>query len=414
MSVFGVFAVLITATALLAWFNERFLRLPSTIGVMTAALVLSLLLIAGGWLGLGGERWAEELLGTIDFNILLMQGMLSFLLFAGALHVDLNALLERKWSILSLATIGVVLSTLLMGTLFYLLADLFGAPIPYLWALLFGALISPTDPIAVMGILRNANAPKSLESMIIGESLFNDGVGVVVFSLLLGIAASGHEVSAGEAGLLFLEEAVGGAVFGLVLGYLAYRLLRSVDQHAVEVLITLALVSGGYYLAGRLHTSGPIAMVVAGLFIGNHGRVFGMSEKSRERLDNFWELIDEILNALLFAMIGFEILILDLEPVFLPIVMFTIPLALAVRFVCVGAPISVLKLVRGYPWGTVGLMTWGGVRGGISIALALALPASPHRALILVVTYAIVVFSILVQGLSLGRAVRWAMAREPS
>jgi len=414
MSIFGVFAVLITATALLAWFNERFLRLPSAIGVMTAALVLSLLLIFAGWLGLGGDRWAEQLLGTIDFNALLMQGMLSFLLFAGALHVDLNSLLERKWSILTLATIGVVLSTLTLGSLFYFLVKIFGMQIPYLYALLFGALISPTDPIAVMGILRNARAPKSLESMIIGESLFNDGVGVVVFSLLLGIATSGHEVTAGEAGMLFLEEAVGGVLYGLALGYLAYRLLRSVDQHTVEILITLALVSGGYYLAGKLHTSGPIAMVVAGLFIGNHGRVFGMSEGSREYLDNFWELIDEILNALLFAMIGFEILVLDLEPAYLPIVLFTIPLALAVRFVCVGLPISLLRLVRGYPWGTVGLMTWGGVRGGISIALALALPASPYRDLILVVTYAVVVFSILVQGLSLGRAVSWAMARERS
>jgi len=381
---------------------------------MAAALVLSLLLIVAGQLGLGAELWAERLLGEVDFSVLLMQGMLSFLLFAGALHVDLNALLDRKWPILSLATIGVVASTLLLGSLFYLLVRLFDIQIPFIHALLFGALISPTDPIAVMGILRSARAPKSLESMIIGESLFNDGVGVVVFSLLLGIAASGHEVSAVEAGTLFLEEAVGGVIFGLVLGYVAYRLLRAVDERTVEILITLALVSGGYYLAGVLHTSGPIAMVVAGLFIGNHGRIFGMSDSSREHLDSFWELIDEILNALLFAIIGFEILILDPEPAYLPIAAFTIPLALAVRFVCVGTPISLFKLVRGYPRGTVGLMTWGGVRGGISIALALALPASPYRDLILVVTYAIVVFSILIQGLSLGRAVSWVMDRERS
>ena len=414
MSVFGVFAVLITATAVLAWFNERFLRLPSTIGVMAAALFVSLMLIVAAQLGLGAERWAEELLGQIDFNAVLMQGMLSFLLFAGALHVDLNRLLERKWSILSLATIGVVLSTFLMGGLFYLLLRLFDIQIPFIYALLFGALISPTDPIAVMGVLRGAKAPKRLETMIIGESLFNDGVGVVVFSVILGIAAAGHDVSALEVGKLFLEEAVGGVFYGLALGYVAYRMLRSVDQHTVEILITLALVMGGYYLAGVLHTSGPIAMVVAGLFIGNHGRVFGMSEGSRQHLDNFWELTDEILNALLFAIIGFEILVLDPEPRLLPIVALTVPLALAVRFVCVGAPISLLARVRDYPPGTVALMTWGGLRGGISIALALAIPASPYRDVIVVVTYGIVVFSILVQGLTVGRAVRWVIARIES
>ncbi|RKZ12857.1 sodium:proton antiporter [bacterium] len=414
MSVFGVFAVLMTATAVLAWFNERFLRLPSTIGVMAAALFVSLMLIVAAQLGLGAERWAEELLGQIDFNAVLMQGMLSFLLFAGALHVDLNRLLERKWSILSLATIGVVLSTFLMGGLFYLLLRLFDIQIPFIYALLFGALISPTDPIAVMGVLRGAKAPKRLETMIIGESLFNDGVGVVVFSVILGIAAAGHDVSALEVGKLFLEEAVGGVFYGLALGYVAYRMLRSVDQHTVEILITLALVMGGYYLAGVLHTSGPIAMVVAGLFIGNHGRVFGMSEGSRQYLDNFWELTDEILNALLFAIIGFEILVLDPEPRLLPIVALTVPLALAVRFVCVGAPISLLARVRDYPPGTVALMTWGGLRGGISIALALAIPASPYRDVIVVVTYGIVVFSILVQGLTVGRAVRWVIARIES
>ena len=411
MSVFGVFAVLITATALLAWFNERFLRLPATIGVMAAALFLSLMLIVGARLGLPAEHWAEEVLGQVDFNAVLMQGMLSLLLFAGALHVDLNRLLERKWSILSLATVGVVLSTFLMGGLFYLLLRLFDINIPFIYALLFGALISPTDPIAVMGILRGAKAPERLETMIIGESLFNDGVGVVVFTVVLGVATAGHAISAPEVGKLFLEEAVGGALYGFVLGYVAYRMLKSVDQHTVEILITLALVTGGYYLAGVLHTSGPIAMVVAGLFIGKHGRIFGMSEGSREHRDNFWELPDEILNALLFAIIGFEILVLDPEPRLLPIVVLMIPLALVVRFVTVGAPISLLARVRDYPPSTVALMTWGGLRGGISIALALAIPASPYRDVILFVTYGIVVFSILVQGLTVGRAVRWAMVR---
>ena len=412
MSLFGIFAVLITVTAILSYLNERFLRLPPTIGVMTAALLFSVVLTLLGQMGLVVDRWAEELFRTIDFNTVLMKGMLSFLLFAGALHVDLGDLLDRKWTILSLSTVGVVLSTLMLGTAFYFLVGVAGIDVPFGYALLFGALISPTDPVAVLGILRCAGAPKRLESMIIGESLFNDGVGVVVFTLILGLVASGEQVGVIGAGELFLVEAVGGVVLGLVLGYVAYRLARSVDNYTVEILITLSLVSGGYVLAGALHTSGPIAMVVAGLFIGNHGRVFGMSEKTRGYLDRFWELLDEILNAMLFVMIGFELLVLDLEPAWLLLGLLAIPLVLAVRFVCVGIPVSILRTVRSFDRGTIGLMTWGGIRGGISIALALSLPPSRERELILLVTYAVVIFSIVVQGLTLGRAVRWATARS--
>jgi CPA1 family monovalent cation:H+ antiporter len=408
MNLFAIFAVLITITALLSYLNERVLRLPPTIGVMAAALTCSLLLAVAGRLGLGVDGWAEAMLARVDFGDVLMDGMLSFLLFAGALHVNLGDLVERKWSILSLATFGVVLSTLLVGTGIYLLLPIFGLGLPYGYALLFGALISPTDPIAVLGILRKAKAPRRLEATIIGESLFNDGVGVVVFTLILGLVAGGHEVSAMGAGGLFLAEAVGGAAFGLVLGYVAYRMLKTVDQHVVELLITLSLVSGGYVLAGALHTSGPIAMVVAGLFIGNHGRVFGMSDGSRQYQDVFWELIDGILNAILFVMIGFEVLVLRWQPGWFLAGALTIPLLLVVRLACVGLPISILRLFRQFDPATVRLMTWGGVRGGISIALALSLPASAHRELILVITYTVVVFSILVQGLTVGRAVRWA------
>jgi CPA1 family monovalent cation:H+ antiporter len=409
MSLFAVFAILITITALLSYVNERALRLPPTIGVMVAALSGSLLLVLAGRWGLGVDRWAEALLEQIDFSRLLMDGMLSFLLFAGALHVDLGDLVERKWSILSLATVGVVLSTFLVGTGVYYLLPWLGLELPYVYALLFGALISPTDPIAVLGILRSANAPPRLEATIIGESLFNDGVGVVVFSMILGLVAGEHGMSATDAGGLFLEEAVGGIAFGLALGYVAYVLLKSVDQHVVELLITLALVSGGYVLAGALHTSGPIAMVVAGLFIGNHGRIFGMSDGSRQYQDVFWKLIDEILNAVLFVMIGLEVLVLSWQPGWLLAGVIAIPLLLGVRFVCVGLPISFLRVFREFDPATVRLMTWGGIRGGISIALALSLPPSAHRELILVITYTVVVFSILVQGLTLGRAVRWAL-----
>jgi CPA1 family monovalent cation:H+ antiporter len=411
MSLFAIFAVLITITALLSYVNERLLRLPPTIGVMTAALGCSLILALAGELGLGVDRWAASVLERVDFSEVLMRGMLSFLLFAGALHVDLGRLIERKWTILSLATVGVVLSTLLVGTAVHFLLRLFGLDLPFGYALVFGALISPTDPIAVLGILRGAGAPARLESLIIGESLFNDGVGVVVFTVLAGVVISGGSLSAVQVGELFLLEAVGGVVIGLALGYMAYRLLKSVDHHIVELLITLALVSGGYVLAGALHTSGPIAMVVAGLLIGNRGRLMGMSEGSRRYLDVFWELIDEILNAVLFVMIGFEVLLLEWQPAWLLAGAAAIPVVLLVRFVCVGLPISALRFVRRFEPATVKLMTWGGIRGGISIALALSLPASPQRELILVITYVIVVFSILVQGLTLGRAVRWALGK---
>jgi CPA1 family monovalent cation:H+ antiporter len=412
MSVFALIAILLTVTAVLSWGNERFVRLPPTIGVMAGALGLSLVLIVLGRFGLVVDHWAEEVFSRVDFDALLMQGMLSFLLFAGALHVDLGSLLQRKRTIVSLATFGVLLSTVLVGVLFYLILDLVGQPIPWVWALLFGALISPTDPIAVLGILEGANAPKSLEIRVAGESLFNDGIGVVIYTILLGFVTERTKFSGLGTVELFVEEAGGGALIGLLLGWLAYRMLRSVDHPTVEVFVTLALVSGGYALAGALHASGPIAMVVAGLFIGNHGRVFGMSDRSRERLDAFWEMVDEILNALLFVMIGLEVLVLDFRAVWLLVGVLCIPVVLVVRAVSVGLPITLLRRLGPIEPYTVRLMTWAGIRGGISIALALALPASPYRDLILVATYTVVVFSILVQGLSVGRVVRWALAER--
>jgi CPA1 family monovalent cation:H+ antiporter len=284
--------------------------------------------------------------------------------------------------------------------------------VPFIYALLFGALISPTDPIAVLGILRRAGAPQRLESMVIGESLFNDGVGVVVFTLIAGLIAGGHELSLVGTTSLFLQEAVGGALLGLVAGYLAFLLLKTIDNYTVEILITLSLVTGGYALAGALHTSGPIAMVVAGLLIGNHGRVFAMTDRTRERLDTFWELIDEILNAVLFVLIGFEVLLLDVGPHYWLAGLAAIPLVLGARYVSVGLPLALLRPFRTFERHTVGLMTWAGIRGGISIALALSLPQSGERELILFATYAVVVFSILVQGLTVGRVVRWATARS--
>jgi CPA1 family monovalent cation:H+ antiporter len=408
MSLFTVFAILITATALFAYLNERYLRLPGTIGVMVAAMVSSLLLIAAARAGFGGVEWARLLLERVDFDDLLMKGMLSFLLFAGALHVNLEDLVARRWGILSLATVGIAISTALVGTATWLMLRLVGLEIPYLHALLFGALISPTDPIAVLGLLKRAGTPKSLEAVITGESLFNDGVGVVIFLMLLGLVTGGHDVSIGGVAKLFAVEVVGGIVLGLALGYAGYFLLKGVNNFMVEILVTLALVAGGYSLAGALHTSGPLAMVVAGLFIGNRGRLFAMSDHTREHLDNFWKLLDEILNAVLFVLIGLEILVLDLEPAYLVAGLLAIPVVLGSRLFSVGVPIKTLERFRSYPPRTVTMMTWGGLRGGISIALSLSLPASVERDLIVVITYVVVIFSILVQGLTVDRVARWA------
>ena len=332
--------------------------------------------------------------------------MLSFLLFAGALHINLNDLAKQKWVISILATVGILTSTFIVGGVSYFLLNKLGIEINFIYCLLFGSLISPTDPIAVLGILKSANAPKTLETKIAGESLFNDGVAVVVFIVLLGIATGGHEVSAGHILLLFLEEAVGGVLFGFAIGWITYQLLKQVDSYQVEILLTLALVMGGYALASAIHVSGPIAVVVAGLLIGNHGRTFGMSDHTREHLDTFWELIDEILNAVLFVLIGLEVLILPFTTDVLMVSLLLIPLILAARFISVGLPIMLMRKKRQFTPGAVKILTWGGLRGGISVALALSLPPGDARDVILAITYVIVVFSILVQGLTIGLLVK--------
>jgi CPA1 family monovalent cation:H+ antiporter len=288
----------------------------------------------------------------------------------------------------------------------WLLLNLLEIQAPLIYCLLFGALISPTDPIAVIGIMKGAGTSKSLQTKIVGESLFNDGIGVVVFIVLLGIATGGHEITAGEVGLLFAEEAIGGAILGLLLGMVSYWMLKSVDNYQVEILITLALVVGGYALAGALHTSGAIAMVVAGLLIGNHGRSLAMSEKTREHLDTFWELIDEILNGLLFVLIGLEVLVLTFTSDYLLAGLIMIPLVMLVRFVTVGIPVKLLRFRRTFTPHVVKIMTWSGLRGGISVALALSIPSHPARDVLLVITYTIVVFSIVVQGLTVGRVIK--------
>ena len=412
MDILDVAAVLITLSAIFSFLNHRYVRLPSAIGLMLIALCLSLALLGLGKLGLGEIRQAaESFIRSIDFKDTLMQGMLSFLLFAGALHVNLRDLAAQKWIVGSLATFGTVASTFVVGALFWIVSQSLRIDINFAYCLLFGALISPTDPIAVMGILKSAGAPKSLEIKITGESLFNDGIGVVVFIVLLGLVTGGQEMPAGGIVLLFAEEALGGILVGLMLGGIAYWMLSQVDNYSVEVLITLAVVMGGYSFAVAVHTSGPIAMVVAGLVVGNHGRRLAMSERTREHLDLFWELVDEILNTVLFVLIGLEVLILELSERALTAGLIAIPVVLLARFLCVGAPVRLLRFRRTFSRGTVRILTWGGLRGGISVALALSIPAGPERDLILTVTYVVVVFSILVQGLTIGRLGKSVSAR---
>jgi len=400
MNIFEISSILVSISAFLMYVNFKFLKFPMTIGLMLLSLVLSLFIFLTSSLIPSIQSLALSMLASIDFNATLMGGMLSFLLFAGALHVDLNDLLDQKLIISILATLGVIFSTFLVGTITYYLLGLFSIQIDYIYCLLFGSLISPTDPIAVLGILKETNAPKSLETTIAGESLFNDGVGVVVFAVILSLATGVAEISFSKISFLFFEEAVGGIVFGLFFGYLFFKLLKSVDNYPLEIMLTLALVMGGYSLASYLHLSGPLAMVVAGLFIGNHGKMLAMSETTHKQLFSFWELIDEFLNALLFVLIGFEVLIIYFNFNYLITGALLIPLILLVRFIGISIPLKMLGSKSNLSKGSGAVMTWCGLRGGISIALALSLPDSPERSLIIAITYIVVAFSILVQGLT--------------
>ena len=403
MNALNIIALLVTMAALFSYVNYRYIQLPTVIGIMLIALMMSLVFIGVNQLG-----WqdfyspTEKLLRSINFHDALMNGMLSFLLFAGALHVNINDLAKQKGIITLLATVGVVFTTFIVGGLSWLIFHAFNIDIPLIYCLLFGALIAPTDPIAVMAILKSAGTPKTLETKIAGESLFNDGIAVVVFVALLAVA-TGAEASTASVSLLFVQEAIGGAVYGFVIGYAAFYLLKSVNNYQVEALLTLALVMGGYALAQTLHISGPIAMVVAGLLIGNHGRQLAMGEESRKRLDDFWELIDEVLNAVLFVLIGLEVIILAFKTEYILIALAVIPMILGVRYISVLLPVKLLHKFRDFSPRVVEIMTWGGLRGGISIALALSLPISDARESILAVTYLVVAFSILVQGLSIER-----------
>ena len=423
MNAFDTAAVLLAVAALSGYLNHRILRLPATTGTLAVALVSSLLLVAvdqvvPAW---GLRDAIAAFLGEIDFNEALMHGMLSFLLFAGALHINLDDLLDQKWTIGALATIGVLISTAAVGGMMYGVFRLFGFDIPFMVCLVFGALISPTDPIAVMGLLKELKAPRSLEAQIAGESLFNDGVAVVLFFALASAAGLQGadevlEITANAAGLtgFFLREVLGGAAPGLGLGWVGYHALKSLNDHPLELLITLALVMFTYSLSFWVHVSGPIAVVVEGLLIGNPGRRFAMSDKTREHVDAFWQMLDEILNAVLFLLLGIEVFAVPGGVTPIAVGLLAVPMTLLARLISVTLPITAMSLRGPYRRGLVPVLTWSGLRGGISVAMVLSLPPFPAREYLLAATYAVVVFSILVQGLTVRRVLTYYGVGAPA
>jgi Na+:H+ antiporter len=419
MNILQITSLLIVLAAAFGTVNYLFLKLPSSIGILVVAFVTSLAILGLDVLipTLTIAEQVRHLITGIDFSDTLLEGMLGLLLFAGALHVKLADLRAEWLAVLLMATLGVALSTVILGVGFSWITGM-----PLLVALVFGALISPTDPVAVLGVLREADLPKNLETKIAGESLFNDGVGYVVYLILVGLAFSatgGHGADAGEdvngvvaAAQLFFQEAVGGAVLGIVLGWLVFRVMRRINDYPLEVLITLALAFGGYELAVALHVSAPIMAVSAGLLIGDVGTKHGMSEETRAYVDAFWKLVDEILNAVLFLMIGFEVFAVAFTMDNVTAGVLAIGLALLARLTAVAVPVLLLKPFSDFSRGTIPIMTWGGLKGGISVALALSLPESEWKATILAATYIVVLFSIIVQGLTVARLAA-RISREP-
>ena len=407
VTAFDAAAILIVLAAALGYLNHQWLRLPTTVGLTVMGAVASLVVIAIDRL-VPASTLSEQLsafLSDIDFHRTLMQGMLSFLLFAGALHVDWSHMHKGRLPILVFSTVGVLISTVIVGLGFHWLSALFGAALPLIWCMVFGALISPTDPVAVMAVMKRAAMPETLQATVAGESLFNDGVGVVVFTILLGIALGAEPFSLGGATADFLREAGGGGVLGLLVGWIAFRMMRSIDEYSIEVMISIAVVMGGYSLAMALHVSGPVAMAVAGLLIGNAGVAHAMSDTTQAYLLKFWALIDEMLNAVLFLLIGLEVIAIAPEWPLLAAGLGAILLVLLARAISVGVPLALMK--RRIDMGPLALPTlvWGGLRGGISVALALSLPEGPTRTAILAATYIVVLFAVIVQGGTISRLI---------
>ncbi len=404
MDFFSILSILIVISAIFGFINEKFLKLPDTIGLMLITILFTLGIVGFGRFFPELQSFAENLVAQLDFKTVLLDVMLSFLLFAGAMHTSFDQLKVQRYPILAFATFGVLVSTFVIGAVVYYLLPFMGFEPSFLLCLLFGALISPTDPIAVLGILKKAGAPKILETKIVGESLFNDGIGVVVFLTIFSMTfnETGQEVGLADVGHLLLMEVGGGLFLGLLLGYVAYIMLKAIDNYDVEVMITLAIVMGGYLLASKLHFSGPLAMVVAGLIVGHDTlRSTTMSEITEMYVDKFWEMLDVFLNAILFVMIGLEMIAMEWQPIYVVIGIITIVIVLLSRYISLSLPILFFRKRLNFVPYTGLIMTWGGLRGGISIALALAIPSgNPYRDLFVTITYVIVIFSILVQGLT--------------
>ncbi len=406
MNVYDAFSILIVITALFAYINHKFVKLHTSIGIMLIAFVFSLLLLVLGKFLPGLLKDISGLIGQFDFSEILLGSLLSFMLFAGAIHIELEELRQERLSVLLFSTIGVVLSTAIVGSAIFFMLPLFGLNIPFIHCLLFGVIISPTDPIAVLSIIRTSGIPKSTELKISGESLFNDGVAVVIFVLLHHVAQAPEAVNFLSISGLFLREALGGIALGLLSGYGGFLLMKSIDNYKVEILITLAIVMGGYLLASKVEVSGPLAMVTAGIFIGNRGKRLAMSEVTRENISKFWELIDDIMNAFLFLLIGLELLIIRFMENFILIGVMTVLLVLLTRFISVWLPSQIVRISGKIGMRTILILTWGGLRGGISIALALSLKPGMGKNLWVSLTYFVVAFSIIVQGLTIGMMVK--------
>lgn len=407
MNMIHLISFIFTATALFSYINCRYLKLPTTIGLMVSSTTLAVTLVFVGELfpSANSVQWAKQAIAMIEFDEVVIRGMLGVLLFAGALHINFSDIDEQKWVIGLMATVGVVISTFVIGGVLYFALPFLSIKVPYLYCLLFGSLISPTDPIAVMSILKSIGASKALQTKISGESLFNDGVALVIFTVLSGMAIQGKNFTVESVAWLFIQESLGGIVLGLSLGYCAYYFLKQIDDYITQILITISLVLIGGTIAELTHVSSPIAAVCAGLFIGNHGRSYAMTKKSCEHLDLFWHLLDEILNSVLFVLLGLEILILTFDMKFFAAGLIAIPAVLIARFLGTASIINVLKFKKSFNPKVIKILTWGGLRGGISVALALSLPNSEHRELILTMTFIVVIFSVLVQGLTIKKLI---------
>jgi len=407
MELFTVITILVVFSAVFGYINERFLKMPNTIGLMSITIAFTLILIGISYFDDTLLEKEKQFILSIDFQAVLLDVMLSFLLFAGALHTNFQQLKVQRKPILTFATFGTITSTFIIGVFIYCLLQVINLEVDFIYCLLFGALISPTDPIAVLGILKKVGAPKKLETKIVGESLFNDGVGVVIFLTIYQIAKGGNDFELGHIAELFLVEVIGGIALGLVLGWVTYRLLKSINDYDIEVIITIALVMGGTVIAQKLYLSAPLAMVTAGLLVGNDtNREASMSGITEQYVDKFWELVDILLNTILFVLIGMEMLILTFDKNYILAGLLAIPLLLFARYLSLMLPIKIFAKKLDFVPNTNIIMTWGGLRGGISIALALSLTQEMHRDLFLVITYIVVVFSIIVQGLTVGKIIK--------